>query len=91
MVVEVKEHDQYVIKVDGSWRLMARNRKFLRPLITFKEDLKKQNNHKVVEGVLLPRRSDRLGERNKDEGAKMTARGEISSDLYRLLLCDIEK
>lgn len=61
--MEVKEFDQYVIKVDGSGRLTIRNRKFLRPLITFKDDLKEQNNQEVVK-EMQPRRSVRLTEKN---------------------------
>ena len=34
-VVEVKEHDQYVVKVHGSGRLTARNRKFLRKITPY--------------------------------------------------------
>ena len=30
MVIEVRQHDQYVVKVDGSGRMTTRNRKFLR-------------------------------------------------------------
>ena len=30
VVVEVKDHHQYVVKIDGSGRLILRNRKFLR-------------------------------------------------------------
>ena len=29
-VVEVRQHDQYVVKIDGSGRVSARNRRFLR-------------------------------------------------------------
>ena len=35
VVVEVKEHDQYVVKVDGSGRLTLRNRKFLRKITPY--------------------------------------------------------
>ena len=31
MVVEVKEHDQYLVKMDGSGRLTVRNKKILQP------------------------------------------------------------
>ena len=62
-IVEVKEFDQYVIQVDGSGRLTIRNRKFLRPLITFKDDLKEQNNQEAVKET-QPRRSVRLTEKN---------------------------
>ena len=62
-IVEVKEFDQYVIKVDGSGRLTVRNRKFLRPLITFKDDLKEQSNQEAVKETQA-RRSVRLTEKN---------------------------
>ena len=32
IVVEVREHDQYVVRVDGSGRMTLRNRKFLRKI-----------------------------------------------------------
>ena len=36
VVVEVKQHDQYVIRVDGSGRVTLRNRKFLRKFQLYK-------------------------------------------------------
>ena len=38
--VEVKQHDQYVIKVDGTGRLTLRNRKFLRKFTPYNHGLK---------------------------------------------------
>ena len=35
IVIEVKQHDQYLVKVDGSGRVTARNRKFLRKFTPF--------------------------------------------------------
>ena len=35
VVVEVKEFDQYVVKMDGTGRLSLRNRKFLRKIIPY--------------------------------------------------------
>ena len=35
VVVEIKEHDQYVIKVDGSGRMTLRNRKFLKKIVPY--------------------------------------------------------
>ena len=35
IVVEVKEHDQYLIKMDGTGRASLRNRQFLRPIIPY--------------------------------------------------------
>ena len=35
VVVEVKEHDQYVVKVDGSGRMTLRNRKFLKKITPY--------------------------------------------------------
>ena len=32
-VVQVGQNDQYIVKVDGSWRLTLRNRKFLRKML----------------------------------------------------------
>ena len=32
-VIEVRQHDQYVVKIDGSGRMSTRNRKFLRKYI----------------------------------------------------------
>ena len=32
-VVQIGENDQYIIKIDGSWRLTLRNRRFLRKMI----------------------------------------------------------
>ena len=34
-LVEVKEHDQYIVKIDGSGRMTLRNRKFLRKITPF--------------------------------------------------------
>ena len=41
MVVEVKEFDQYAVKVDGTGRLTLRNRKFLRSY----QPIKRQGTH----------------------------------------------
>lgn len=38
-VVEVRQDDQYVVKVDGSGRITLRNRKFLRKFHPFRNDL----------------------------------------------------
>ena len=35
VVVEVKDHDQYIVKVDGSGRMTIRNRKFLKKIIPY--------------------------------------------------------
>ena len=35
VIVEVKEHDQYVVKVDGSGRMTLRNRKFLKKITPY--------------------------------------------------------
>ena len=35
IVVEVKEHDQYIVKVDGSGRMTLRNRKFLKKITPY--------------------------------------------------------
>ena len=35
IVVETKEHDQYVVKVDGSGRMTLRNRKFLKKIVPY--------------------------------------------------------
>ena len=35
VVVEVEEHDQYVVKVDGSGRMTTRNRKFLKKITPY--------------------------------------------------------
>ena len=37
-MVEVKDHDQYVIKVHGSGRLTTRNRKFLKKIVPYSSD-----------------------------------------------------
>ena len=38
-VVEVKDHDQYVVRVDGSGRLTMRNRQFLRKLTPYSREM----------------------------------------------------
>ena len=35
IIVEVKEHDQYIVKVDGSGRMTMRNRKFLKKITPY--------------------------------------------------------
>ena len=35
VIVEVKEHEQYLIKMDGTGRPSLRNRQFLRPIIPY--------------------------------------------------------
>merc|ERR1711983_680677 len=35
VVVEAREHDQYVVKVDGSGRMTLRNRKFLKKITPY--------------------------------------------------------
>ena len=37
-VIEVKQYDQYLIKIDGSGRVTLRNRKFLRKIVPVKKD-----------------------------------------------------
>ena len=66
----VNGHDQYVVKVDGSGRLTNRNRKFLRPLLSFKDDLKEKNDQEVEVEPLL-RRSGRLAEMEDVAGVQM--------------------
>ena len=39
-IVEVKDFDQYMVKVDGSGRLTLRNRRFLRPISPYQDELK---------------------------------------------------
>ena len=47
-IIEVKQHDQYVIRTDGSGRVTLRNRKFLRKFIPFKASHKK---HTILDDV----------------------------------------
>ena len=42
-VVEVRQHDQYVVRVDGSGRVTLRNRKFLRKYIPVRSPLPPRN------------------------------------------------
>ena len=49
VVVELKDHDQYVVRVDGSGRLTLRNRRFLRKLTPYAHSMMKP-----VEPVAVP-------------------------------------
>ena len=58
VVVEVKEHDQYVVKVDGSGRMTLRNRKFLRKIVPYsmtKHVKDSDNPLKLPEPMPMPR------------------------------------
>ena len=61
-VVEVKDHDQYVIKVHGSGRLTTRNRKFLKKITPYSSDTQVYTPTPVVvpDPVPVPARSDIL-------------------------------
>ena len=50
VVVEVRQHHQYVIKVDGSGRVTLRNRQFLRKFIPFT----KQSTDDIIAQHVLP-------------------------------------
>ena len=64
VVVEVRAHDQYVVKVDGSGRLTLRNRRFLKKLFPdegmFKNTMPTETQPNVIPNVELPpHRGDR--------------------------------
>ena len=65
-VVEVKQFDQYCIKVDGSGRVSLRNRKFLRKFIPVKSEAR--FSHRIQDDIrYLPRPMFNLPE-NKGSG-----------------------
>ena len=53
VIVECKEFDQYVVKVDGTGRLTLRNRKFLRRLIPIRKQ-SVPTSKEVLKPVILP-------------------------------------
>ena len=64
-IVEVGEFDKYIVKMDGSGRLTVRNRKFLKPITSFQEELEESSVGQDVDQPM--RRSERL--REKTDGA----------------------
>ena len=64
-IVEVGEFDKYMVKMDGSGRLTVRNRKFLKPITSFQEELEESSVGQDVDQPM--RRSERL--REKTDGA----------------------
>ena len=61
-VVEVKEHDQYVVKVHGSGRLTTRNRKFLKKIEPYCSDIPQYTSDPVEVPDLAPASNIRLDE-----------------------------
>ena len=57
-IVEVGEFDKYLVKVDGSGRLTVRNRRYLRPNVTYQEAL--EGSHAEDLQDQPARRSERL-------------------------------
>ena len=53
-VIEVRQHDQYVIRVDGSRRVTIRNRKFLRKYIPYFEAKHLNTSHLPNNGSPIP-------------------------------------
>ena len=82
-IVEIKKNDQYVVKLDGSGRLTLRNRKFLKPLIAYKDDLKVQEEQGAAELEKLPRRSGRLAGKNIEETAVSAMISESEVSVFR--------
>ena len=82
-IVEIKKNDQYVVKLDGSGRLTLRNRKFLKPLIAYKDDLKVQEEQNAAELEKLPRRSGRLAGKNIEETAVSAMISESEVSVFR--------
>ena len=64
-IVEVGEFDKYIVKMDGSGRLTVRNRKFLKPITSFQEELEESSADQDLDQPM--RRSERLKE--KTDGA----------------------
>jgi hypothetical protein len=98
-VVEVRQYDQYVVKVDGSGRITTRNRKFLRkfipampsaPTIPINRDLSYQKpadlrdlRHQTREGVELHLKAPQVTKFRRQDGAPATAPGNQGSPLMR--------
>ena len=61
VVVEIRSHDQYGIRMDGSGRIMLRNRKFLRKIEPlYRRSIDEGRARSEQEGdVGIPRRSSR--------------------------------
>ena len=73
-IVEVKDFDQYMVKVDGSGRLTLRNRRFLRPISPYQDELKNlMEETEKNEGDRALRRSDRL--KRKSAGGEVQSVG----------------
>ena len=54
VIVECKDFDQYVVKVDGTGRLTLRNRKFLRKLMPIQKKTVQDARKTVLKPALLP-------------------------------------
>ena len=72
-----------MVKLDGSGRLTLRNRKFLKPLIAYKDDLKVQEEQGAAELEKLPRRSGRLAGKNIEETAVSAMISESEVSVFR--------
>ena len=66
-IVEVKEHDQYVVRVHGSGRLTTRNRKFLKKIIPFSLECPGDQNITPYLDTLTREKSDENQELNYDD------------------------
>ena len=79
-VVEVGEFDKYLVKVDGSGRLTVRNRRYLRPNVTYQEALEGSRAEAPQDQPV--RRSERL--RKKDgRGGEVRGVGIASPAFFR--------
>ena len=71
IVVEVKPHDQYVIKVHGSGRLTTRNRKFLKKITPYAHS--ESQNHPSISVPQIPLSSEapiQVPHERNDDGEK---------------------
>lgn len=79
-IVEVGEFDKYLVKVDGSGRLTVRNRRYLRPNVTYQEALEGSRAEAPQDQPV--RRSERL--RKKDgRGGEVRGVGIASPAFFR--------
>lgn len=79
-IVEVGEFDKYLVKVDGSGRLTVRNRRYLRPNVTYQEALEGSRAEAPQDQPV--RKSERL--RKKDgRGGEVRGVGIASPAFFR--------
>ena len=69
-IAEIKDYDQYVVRIHGSGRLTTRNRKFLKKIIPYASDCPGYQNVTPYSDTLASEKSDKDQEQNRDTASE---------------------